>query len=73
MTTEQMRGYYYWNINYLNMTGVKGKSGGYREGSGLKPKYGEETTVIRVPLSLVPVIQKMLKKLADKQAKKKKK
>jgi len=52
------------------MTGIKGKSGGFREGSGRKNKYGEETTVIRVPLSLVPVIEKMLEKTEKKKKKK---
>lgn len=42
------------------MTGTKKKSGGFREGSGRKNKYGEETTVIRVPVSLLPKINKLL-------------
>lgn len=45
------------------MTGKKGKSGGVREGSGRKNKYGEPTQVMRIPHSLVPKIQKMLDKL----------
>lgn len=48
------------------MTGIKGKSGGFREGSGRKQKYKEETTVIRVPVSLVPKIQKLLESYAKK-------
>jgi hypothetical protein len=44
------------------MTGAKKKSGGFREGSGRKNKYGEETAVIRVPLSMIPKIEKMLEK-----------
>jgi hypothetical protein len=48
------------------MTGTKGKSGGYREGSGLKPKYGEETKVVRVPVSLLPDLIKKMERLAQK-------
>lgn len=51
------------------MTGVKNKSGGYREGSGRKPKYKEPTKVIRVPVSLIPKIEKMMTAL-EKKAKK---
>lgn len=55
------------------MPGVKGKSGGKRIGvkapANRPLKYNEPTTVIRVPLSLVPKIEAMLKKI---QAKKKK-
>lgn len=42
------------------MTGTKGKSGGFREGAKRPLKYGEATTVIRVPVSLIPKIQKLL-------------
>jgi hypothetical protein len=55
----------------MDMTGIKGKSGGKREGAGVKPKYGEPTKVIRVPISLIPALEKEMKKLA-KAAKKKK-
>lgn len=48
------------------MTGTKKKSGGFREGSGRKNKYGEETTVIRIPVSLVPAIEKLLAKKLKK-------
>jgi hypothetical protein len=48
------------------MTGIKNKSGGFREGSGLKPKYGEPTKVVRVPVSLIPDLQKKMDKLAAK-------
>jgi hypothetical protein len=48
------------------MTGTKNKSGGFREGSGRKNKYGEETAVIRVPLSMIPKIEKMLEKAKAK-------
>jgi hypothetical protein len=51
------------------MTCTKKKSGGFREGSGRKNKYGEETTVIRVPVSLIPVIEKLLEKAAKKKKK----
>jgi DNA polymerase V len=37
--------------------------GGVREGQGRKKKYDEPTTVIRVPLSLIPIIKNMLKRL----------
>lgn len=53
------------------MTGIKKKSGGYREGSGLKPKYGEETKVVRVPISLLPDLIKKMGRLAQKAKKKK--
>lgn len=48
------------------MTGKKNKSGGFREGSGRKQKYGEETKVIRVPISLVSKIDKMLRDYSRK-------
>ncbi len=48
------------------MTGIKNKSGGYREGSGRKDKYGEPTKVMRVPLSLIPALEKKMQKLAAK-------
>jgi hypothetical protein len=48
------------------MIGIKNKSGGFREGSGLKPKYGEPTKVVRVPVSLIPDLQKKMDKLAAK-------
>lgn len=48
------------------MTGIKNKSGGYREGSGRKLKYKEETTVIRVPISLLPKINKLLEAAKNK-------
>jgi hypothetical protein len=51
------------------MSGTKNKSGGYREGSGLKPKYGEPTKVVRVPISLLPLLEKKMKALADKETK----
>lgn len=54
------------------MTGIKGKSGGKREGAGLKPKYGEPTKVIRVPVSLIPGIKKKMAKLEAKAKKRKK-
>jgi hypothetical protein len=44
------------------MTGIKGKSGGKRKGSGRKNKYGEPTKVMRIPLSLIPTIEKLLRK-----------
>jgi hypothetical protein len=51
------------------MTGIKGKSGGKREGSGQKLKYGEPTKVIRVPVSILPQIEKLMAKV-KRQAKK---
>lgn len=36
--------------------------GGYRPNSGPKTKYGEPTQVIRVPVSLIPAIKKMMEK-----------
>lgn len=60
-------------LSLATMPGVKGKSGGKRIGvkapANRPLKYNEPTTVIRVPLSLVPKIEAMLKKI---QAKKKK-
>ena len=53
------------------MTGIKGKSGGIREGSGRKQKYGEPTELMRVPLSLVPKFKKDLEKALKKANKKK--
>lgn len=44
----------------------KSNRGGARPGSGPKQKYGEPTTVIRVPVSLIPAIQKLLDKKAAK-------
>lgn len=44
------------------MTGTKKKSGGPRRGSGRKSKFGEPTIAMRVPLSLVPTIEKLIKK-----------
>lgn len=38
------------------------KHGGDREGSGRHLKYGEPTVVIRVPLSMVPIIEKLIAK-----------
>ena len=34
--------------------------GGKRQNAGRKHKYGEPTKVIRVPVSLIPAIKKML-------------
>lgn len=48
------------------MTGVKGKSGGFREGAQRPQKYGEPTKVIRVPISIIPQIEKMMAKLENK-------
>lgn len=48
------------------MTGKKGKSGGPRKGSGRKNKYGEPTEAIRVPISLIPDLEKKMKKLEEK-------
>jgi hypothetical protein len=47
------------------MTGIKGKSGGKREGFVKPKKYGEETVAMRVPVSLVPAL---LKKMASMKA-----
>jgi hypothetical protein len=52
------------------MTGIKNKSGGFREGSGLKPKYGVETKLMRVPVTLIPDLKKKMAKMAEKQASK---
>lgn len=45
----------------------KENRGGAREGSGRKPKYGEETTTIafRVPVSKVDLVKKAVKELID--------
>jgi hypothetical protein len=48
------------------MSGIKGKSGGYREGSGPKHKYGEPTKLMRVPVSLIPALLKKMEKLEKK-------
>jgi hypothetical protein len=48
------------------MTGTKNKSGGPRKGSGRKLKTGEQTKPMRIPLSLVPAIEKMIDKLRKK-------
>jgi hypothetical protein len=40
--------------------------GGYRDGSGAKEKYGEPTKVMRVPVSLIPALEKEMGKLAAK-------
>lgn len=53
------------------MTGIKNKSGGFREGSGRKLKYKEPTKAMRIPLSLVPKVEKMMEQLQKKAAKKK--
>jgi hypothetical protein len=55
-------------INQIYMSGKKGKSGGAREGSGRKTKYGEPTKVvlIRVPLSKYSTIMKMIRKYLKK-------
>lgn len=42
------------------MTGTKKKSGGPRKGSGRKSKFGEPTVAMRVPVSLVPAIEKII-------------
>jgi DNA polymerase V len=55
----------------MEMTGIKGKSGGFREGAGRKQKFKEPTKVIRVPVSLIPAIEKMMAKLEKKADKKK--
>lgn len=47
------------------MTGVKGKSGGKREGFAKPKKYGEETVAMRVPVSLVPSLLSKLKKMEE--------
>ena len=51
------------------MTGVKKKSGGFREGSGRKLKYKEPTKAMRIPLSLVPKVEKLLEKMKAKDKK----
>jgi hypothetical protein len=51
------------------MTGIKGKSGGFREGAQRPQKYGEETKVVRVPISLIPDLLKKMEKLEKKAAK----
>lgn len=53
------------------MTGIKGKSGGNRKGAGPKHKYGEPTEVIRIPLSLIAKVKKLLEDAEKKAAKKK--
>jgi hypothetical protein len=53
------------------MTGIKGKSGGKRNGSGRKQKYKEPTKVMRIPISLVPKVEKMMEQLQKKKARKK--
>lgn len=53
-------------LNTRKMTGVKNKSGGFREGSGRKLKYKEPTKAMRIPLSLVPKVEKMLQQLKNK-------
>lgn len=53
------------------MTGIKGKSGGFREGAKRPEKYGEPTKVMRVPLSLIPALEKKMQALEKKAAKKK--
>jgi hypothetical protein len=40
--------------------------GGKRKGSGAKLKYGEPTKVIRVPVSLIKPIKKMLEETRRK-------
>jgi hypothetical protein len=55
------------------MTGVKGKSGGKREGFVKPKKYGEETVVIRVPKSLVPALLSKMNKMEERENKKKNK
>jgi DNA polymerase V len=48
------------------MTGVKNKSGGFREGSGRKLKFNEPTKPMRIPLSLVPKVEKLMESLKSK-------
>lgn len=55
------------------MTGIKGKSGGKRDGAGQKKKYGEETVAVRVPLSLVPALLAKMKKMKETEGKKREK
>jgi hypothetical protein len=52
------------------MTGIKGKSGGFREGAKRPEKYGEPTKVMRVPLSLIPDLEKKMDRLERKAAQK---
>jgi len=42
------------------------KHGGKRPNAGRKYKYGEPTEMVRVPVSLIPKIQKMINKLKVK-------
>jgi hypothetical protein len=46
------------NCNLLNM-----RQGGVREGSGRKQKFNEPTTVIRVPVSLIPEIKERMRQM----------
>jgi hypothetical protein len=46
----------------------KPKRGGSRPGSGRPQKYREPTEVIRVPVSLVPVIKKLLEDYVKKKS-----
>jgi hypothetical protein len=55
------------------MTGVKGKSGGKREGFVKPKKYGEETVAMRVPISLVPALLSKMNKMEERENKKKNK
>jgi hypothetical protein len=55
------------------MTGIKGKSGGKREGFVKPKKYGEETVAIRVPISLVPALLSKMNKMEERENKKKNK
>jgi hypothetical protein len=55
------------------MTGIKGKSGGKREGFVKPKKYGEETVAIRVPKSLIPALLSKMNKMEERENKKKNK
>lgn len=48
------------------MTGIKGKSGGYRKGSGRKKKFGEATVPMRIPVSIVPKVEKLIDQVKKK-------
>jgi hypothetical protein len=58
-------------LTIKSMTGIKGKSGGKRKGSGRKQKFKEPTKPMRIPISLVPKVEKMMEQLQKKKARKK--
>jgi hypothetical protein len=53
------------------MTGIKGKSGGAREGSGRKAKAGEPTVPRRIPISILDKVDKMIEQVKKRNEKKK--